>query len=393
MKREEWMLGPEEDKDQFSGLLSYSKSKGSSSKKVKNAASETKMKARELNPYFGNGGQGLPPGAEMLTGSGRLAKPSEDPESEGGKDRGEKEMAKLRVDEEAKTGNNDLMKMVREERVQRGPSSDRRMAAHIARKPKFCDLEGMGDRLCPSTSVAPTRTNNPRDQKECRFCTLPESGEVLAIGNYAFLCLAKYNYLDRLHCLIVPLEHVASMRRADDTVWDEVRNFKKCLISLGQSLQRPAIFLETASSSEDHPLHHTFIHCIFLPQTISTDPATFFRKALQDCEDQERAQNVSVIDTAVRGGLRKSIPRNFPYCYVDFRLDQGLVHLIEDQHKVGHDYLQELTAKLMGLERHQWRRRGHDEENDVAISRKEAFLRLFAPFDWTRLLHQANAAS
>jgi len=34
------------------------------------------------------------------------------------------------------------------------------------------------------------------------------------------------------HCLIIPMEHVASCRMADEAVWTEMRNFKKCLVQM-----------------------------------------------------------------------------------------------------------------------------------------------------------------
>ena len=34
------------------------------------------------------------------------------------------------------------------------------------------------------------------------------------------------------HCLIIPAEHCASSRQADEHVWTEMRNFKKCLLQM-----------------------------------------------------------------------------------------------------------------------------------------------------------------
>ena len=34
------------------------------------------------------------------------------------------------------------------------------------------------------------------------------------------------------HCLIVPMDHVATGRLADEQVWTEMRNFKKCLVQM-----------------------------------------------------------------------------------------------------------------------------------------------------------------
>ncbi len=41
------------------------------------------------------------------------------------------------------------------------------------------------------------------------------------------------------HCLIVPMDHVSSCRQADEQVWTEMRNFKKCLVQMYAAQARP----------------------------------------------------------------------------------------------------------------------------------------------------------
>lgn len=399
------MLGPGEGRDGLAGLFAAAKDSqdDGQAKRSKDEPPLGKVSSRELNPYLRDGGSGLPPGAVMLTRPGRFARPSTDDDD----DTKEPTTEKRDVQADDEDPRESVMRMVREERVQKTSPLDRQMALRIARKAHFRDLDDLEERFRPSASPASAsasassshehqsrKRRMTRTPDECRLCRLSEradaSDELLAVGNHTFLCLAKDNYLDPLHCLIVPIEHVPSFRSADEEdLWDEVRNFKKCLLSLADAIERPVIFLETATRIDSYSPHHALIHCIFLPRQVSTDPRTYFRKALQEC-DEEWAQHTPVIDTAVKGGLRKSIPRNFPYCYVDFRLDQGLVHVIEDHSKVRHHLLLELTAKLMGLEQHQWRRRHDTVSSEAAATRRDRFKRLFQPFDWTKLLHQAQ---
>ena len=55
---------------------------------------------------------------------------------------------------------------------------------------------------------------------------------LIALGQYATLILPERGRLGPGHCRIVPLEHVGSSRMVDDHVWDEMRNFKKCLVKM-----------------------------------------------------------------------------------------------------------------------------------------------------------------
>lgn len=310
----------------------------------------------------------------------------------------------------------DLTRMVREERRVDGDRMDRHLAERIMRHSRFEGLEelseayGTGKHRLDLSSHHPAdkrarRSRSERNESICALCACAEGrddGSVVAIGEYTYLRLPLRNRLDPLHCQIVPLHHLASYREADDPedgVWTELRNFKKCLLSLGASLGRPVVFLETAPHGS---AEHAAVDAVFLPRKLGLDPSAFYRQSMKQplvgggaAEDDDRddlggadlVNDARLVDTAARG-LRKSIPRGFPYAYVDLRLDEGIVRVIDSAtNGSGHlrgDYLLELTADLFGLERHEWRR-----ASAVPPEMLARFKTLYDPLDWTRLLHES----
>ncbi|PJF16538.1 Cwf19-like-1 domain-containing protein [Paramicrosporidium saccamoebae] len=407
MKRQEWMLEGTRD-DPLGGLFSGKKEKEPASK-------APKVSTRELNPYYKEGGSGLPPGAELLT-RGRFAKPTdlntETKDETMNKLVARKVRAEIAGDDELAADieaqikrsttphestpgpTNDIQKLVMEERQSYQRGYDREIAQKISKQGRFSNIEDFsdafhaGDRR-PSNRDAiqeekkrATMRNQLKLEKiqtQCELCfesTTINMSLVLAIGNLVYLSLPHTDCIDPFHCRITPIQHASSFLQCDDDTWDEVRNFKKCLLQLAATINRTVVFLETANRP-DGPFH-THIDAIFLKQN-TTDPKSYFRKALMEC-DEEWSSNKRVIDTAEKGGLRKSIPRDFAYCYADFRLDQGFAHVIEDSRRVRYDFLLDLAANLMGLQRHQWKGQG--------ASMDGKFRKLYEPFDWTAMLHQ-----
>lgn len=229
--------------------------------------------------------------------------------------------------------------------------------------------------------------------KECWFCTdsdrfKMERGAdwIVSYGNYTYLAIPKTRSLHPLHCLIVPMSHVCSLldcREFEDEIWEEVRNFKKCLLQMAAKQDRSYVFMECVMRSGD-ARRHTFIDCIPTPRGQYADHVKgHFLKALQET-DEEWSQNKKVIDTSINpGGLRSALPRkHFPYFYADFRLDQGYAHVIEDAEKFGNgDFGRDLMASLLKVSRSEWRAHRTSREE------VKKFCDLFGSFDWTRDLH------
>lgn len=69
-----------------------------------------------------------------------------------------------------------------------------------------------------------------------------------------------------------------------------------------------------------------------------------FQKAIQESES-EWTQHKKLIDTSAKG-LRRSIPPHFSYFYVQFGLQQGFAHVIEDHTKFPRFFGQVLIFSL-----------------------------------------------
>ena len=63
----------------------------------------------------------------------------------------------------------------------------------------------------------------------------------------------------------------------DDNVWEEIRNFKKCLIMMFKKQDQEVIFLETVIWLATQK-RHCLIECIPLPQDMAKEAPLYFKK-------------------------------------------------------------------------------------------------------------------
>ena len=71
----------------------------------------------------------------------------------------------------------------------------------------------------------------------------PSGVQVSDIGYLSLVQSCRRGCLVPGHCLIVPMDHVASCRLADEQVWTEMRNFKKCLVQMYAAEARTRLHL------------------------------------------------------------------------------------------------------------------------------------------------------
>ena len=98
--------------------------------------------------------------------------------------------------------------------------------------------------------------------------------------------------------------------------------------------QQKMIFME--HSMEFHKKRHAFIEAIPVSEAVSSDAEIYFHKAINESEG-EWSQNKKLVDTRGKG-LRRSVPKQLPYFYVDFGLDSGFAHVIEDENQFPRDF-------------------------------------------------------
>ncbi|XP_050269888.1 uncharacterized protein LOC126713964 [Quercus robur] len=230
-------------------------------------------------------------------------------------------------------------------------------------------------------------------QKErCLFCfenpKVPKH-LIVSIANFTYLMLPHSQPVVPGHCCILPLQHESATRTVDDNVWDEIRNFKKCLIMMFAKQERDVVFLETVMGLAQQR-RHCLIECIPLPQDIAKEAPLYFKKAIDEAEDEWSQHNAKkLIDTSVKG-LRASIPKNFPYFHVEFGLYKGFVHVIDDETQFKSSFGLNVIRGMLQLPEEDMHRRRRYDSVEVQREAVKSFVKDWEPFDWTKQLHQVS---
>lgn len=84
--------------------------------------------------------------------------------------------------------------------------------------------------------------------------------------------------------------------------------------------------------------------------------------------------------------MRASIPKDFPYFHVEFGLNKGFVHVIDDENQFSSSFGLNVVRGMLKLppeDMHQHRRRESVDTQREAVA---GFARDWDPFDWTKQL-------
>ncbi|XP_073156595.1 uncharacterized protein [Henckelia pumila] len=224
-------------------------------------------------------------------------------------------------------------------------------------------------------------------QERCQFCfdnpTRPKH-LTISIANFTYLSLPQMQPIVSGHCYIMTLQHESSTRTVDDNVWDEIRNFKKCLIMMFSKQERDVVFLETVLGLA-HQKRHCLVECVPLPRKIAKQAPVYFKKAIDEAEDEWSQHNAKKLIDTSKKGLRNSIPKNFPYFHVEFGLDKGFVHVIDDEKgfksSFGLDIIRGMLLPAEDMHR-RWRHESLERQKQAVAS----FASAWEPFDWTKQL-------
>ncbi|CAI0543355.1 unnamed protein product [Linum tenue] len=258
-----------------------------------------------------------------------------------------------------------------------------------SKKPRKKEMD-KNDRLKSSENNNLASRRILTQQERCLFCfENPNRPKhlVVSIANFTYLTLPQQKPLVPGHCCILPLQHEAATRNVEDSVWEEIRNFKKCLIRMFAKQDKEVVFLETVIGLAQQR-RHCLLECIPLPQDIAKEAPLYFKKAIDEAEDEWSQHNAKkLIDTSVKG-LRGSIPKDFPYFHVEFGLDKGFVHVIDDESQFNSSLGLNVIRGMMELpEEDMYRRRRRHETVEGQKLAVAEFVRDWEPFDWTKQLH------
>ncbi|XP_031382429.1 CWF19-like protein 2 [Punica granatum] len=225
-------------------------------------------------------------------------------------------------------------------------------------------------------------------QERCLFCfENPNRPKhlVVSIANFTYLMLPQRQPVVPGHCCIVTAQHESSTRTVDDNVWNEIRNFKKCLIMMYAKQEREAVFLETVMGLAQQR-RHCLVECVPLPKDAAKQAPLYFKKAIDEAEDEWSQHNAKrLIDTSEKG-LRGSIPKDFPYFHVEFGLNRGFVHVIDDEMQFKSSLGLNVIRGMLQLPEEDMYRRRRAESVDVQRQAVASFAQEWEPFDWTKQL-------
>ncbi|XP_051933703.1 CWF19-like protein 2 isoform X2 [Hippocampus zosterae] len=191
--------------------------------------------------------------------------------------------------------------------------------------------------------------------EKCRHCFSSQELQkhlIVAIGSKVYLSLPAGVSLTNGHCLVCPLQHHCSATTLDEEVWAEIQLFRRSLVRMFESQDLDCVFMETHMNPRKR--QHMVLECIPLPRELGDMAPIYFKKAIME-SDEEWAMNKKVVDLSLKD-VRKSVPRGLPYFAVDFGLQGGFAHVIENEQKFPHYFGKEVVGGMMDLEPRLWRK-------------------------------------
>ncbi|CAH9101852.1 unnamed protein product [Cuscuta europaea] len=225
-------------------------------------------------------------------------------------------------------------------------------------------------------------------QECCQFCfeNLKRSKHlVVSIANFTYLTLPQWQPIVPGHCCILTLQHESATRSVDNEVWEEIRNFKKCLIMMFAQQGKDVVFLVTVMGLAKQR-HHCLVECVPVPRDVAKQAPLYFKKAIDEVESEWSQHNAKkLIDTSIKG-LRGSIPKDFPYFHVEFGLDKGFAHVIDDEKYFKSSFGVNVVRGMLNLpaeDLHLYRKQDTMVRQTQAVA---SFVQDWEPFNWTTQL-------
>jgi len=208
---------------------------------------------------------------------------------------------------------------------------------------------------------------------------------IVAMGKAVYLAVPEKASLVEGHCLIVPMGHVEAGTAMDEDVWDEVQVFRRALVKMFAAQGEDCVFLETAMGFRRHP--HATIECVPLAEELGSMSAMYFQKAIQECET-EWTDNQKLVKLKDRR-ISRAIPRGLPYFHVDFGLDAGFAHVIEDEGAWNRRFGHEVVGGMVDAEARLMRNPPMEQFTEQKM-KVIKFANMWKEFDWTKELHPAK---
>ncbi|GAB1608541.1 CWF19-like protein 2 [Argonauta hians] len=218
-----------------------------------------------------------------------------------------------------------------------------------------------------------------KSMSNCKLCFEKISKHLLvAIGRKVYLALPDCPSLSDGHCILAPIQHVTSSTAMDEDVWEELQTFKKVLVRMFEGLNKDAVFLETSMHLQHFP--HAQIECVPIDIEDGAMAPMYFKKAILECES-EWNMNRKLVDLSKKN-IRRSIPKGFPFFCVNFGLQSGFAHVIEDEKKFSMNFGKEIIGGMIDADPSQFRK-GRSEKFEVQRQKVLQFSNWWKAFDFT----------
>ncbi|KAH7731453.1 CWF19L2 protein [Aphelenchoides avenae] len=187
------------------------------------------------------------------------------------------------------------------------------------------------------------------------------------------------------------MAHYTNSVTLDEDVYDEMRLWRKGLVAMWNSEDHDCVFIEMVRDPTSQK--HMSIECIPLPREVGDTAPIYFKKAIMESES-EWSDNKKLIDLSKfrNGDIRKAIPKGFPYFSVDFGLQAGYAHVIEDVNAFPANFAQEIVGGMLDLHHRHWRSTQPMSFEEVK-KKRDAMREKWKPFDWTGIAKKATKAS
>lgn len=225
----------------------------------------------------------------------------------------------------------------------------------------------------------------------CKLCLGSNSRKkhlMVSVGTCAYLAIPEKGRLIPGHCCVMPTEHIPSARVADENTWEEMRNFKKCVLQMFADKGSDCIFIETVLDVDPMTRSHAIVECIPVPKSVASKAPMYFKKAIDDAtNDWSQHASKRCIETESRH-LQRKIPPNFPYVHIEFGLAAGFVHVIDDPKEFDPLFARRVVIGLMGLPEEDMHGRLSREGEHVQRQWVEEFQKAYKAYDWVPQPHE-----
>ncbi|XP_037082379.1 CWF19-like protein 2 [Pollicipes pollicipes] len=202
---------------------------------------------------------------------------------------------------------------------------------------------------------------------------------IAALGAKSYLALPAGRSLTAGHCLLVPQQHVTSLVGLDEDAWEEVQRFRAALVAMFATMEQDVVFFESAVKLRTYP--HAVLQAVPVPRESGDLAPIYFKKALEESET-EWSQNKKVVDLRGRD-VRRAVPKGLPYFFVDFGLQPGFAHVVEDEELFPATFAEEVIGGMLELEPSAWRR-SRNESLDEQRKKVMEFSKHWGPHDFTK---------